>query len=70
MHKTRCLITGEKRVSPIRRASPPLLSALAGQFILRPGHQVVRRTMSQLKYADVSLSNSMDIETRTLILIR
>ena len=38
------------------RHTPLLLCALTGQSSLRHGHEVVRRTMSQYKYADVSLT--------------
>ena len=56
MHRTRCWISEAKKISPTSTATRPLLSALSSQSALRPAYQVVKRAMSQYKYADVSLS--------------
>ena len=69
MHRTRRCVSEAKNFSPTPTAARPLLSALSSPSALRPAYQeVVKRAMSQYKYADVSLSDIKNIETRTLIL--
>ena len=58
MHRTVLCLSKGKRLSLPRRATPPWFSALAGESLLRHGHDVAKRTMSQYRYADVSLSDA------------
>lgn len=58
MQRTTHFLFRKLKYSSPQRVTPPLLPALTGQSSLRHGHQVVRRTMSQYKYADVRCSNA------------
>ena len=58
MHRTTHCLFGRLKNSSPQRVTPSLLPALTGQLSLRHGHQVVSRTMSQYKYADVRRYNA------------